>query len=78
MRKPGVGMALQARREFPGLRFKNSIMAGDSLSDMQFGKRAGMVTVLVSDRPAIARDHPGLVDFLVPDLAGLARAIVPG
>jgi histidinol-phosphate phosphatase family protein len=44
-RKPEIGMALQAQREFEGVDFQKSIMVGDTLSDMQFGRKAGMITV---------------------------------
>jgi len=47
MRKPGPGMALKAKDRFPGIQFEKSIMAGDSLSDMQFGKNLGMYTVFI-------------------------------
>ena len=42
-------MALQAQEEFPNVDFQKSIMVGDTLSDMQFGQRLGMTTVLVLD-----------------------------
>jgi histidinol-phosphate phosphatase family protein len=48
-RKPGIGMALQAQKDYPGIDFSKSIIAGDSISDMQFGRAAGMVTVLIAD-----------------------------
>jgi D-glycero-D-manno-heptose 1,7-bisphosphate phosphatase len=46
-RKPGIKMALQAKTDFPEIDFAKSIMVGDSLSDMEFGKNAGMVTIYV-------------------------------
>ncbi len=48
-RKPGIGMALQAKLDFPEIDFSRSIMIGDSMSDMEFGKKAGMMTVFISD-----------------------------
>ena len=75
MRKPNVGMALKARKQFPGIRFNHSLMAGDSLSDMIFGKRAGMKTVLISADPALAKTHHRQIDFLFPDLISLANAL---
>lgn len=48
MRKPETGMALQAKKDFPEIDFKKSIMVGDSLHDMDFGKRMGMKTVFIS------------------------------
>ena len=41
-RKPNIGMALQAKKDFPNIDFSKSIMVGDSNSDMEFGRRAGM------------------------------------
>jgi histidinol-phosphate phosphatase family protein len=49
MRKPGTGMALQAKKDFPEIDFSKSIMIGDSVSDMEFGKSAGMKTIFMSD-----------------------------
>lgn len=46
-RKPNGGMALRARKDFPEIRFKQSLMVGDTLTDMLFGKRLGMRTVLI-------------------------------
>ncbi len=75
MRKPGIGMALRARKLFPEIRFNHSIMAGDSLSDMLFGKRTGMKTVLISHDGEPAKKHPHQIDFLFPDLISLANAL---
>jgi histidinol-phosphate phosphatase family protein len=75
MRKPNVGMALRARRQFPEIRFNRSVMAGDSLSDMYFGKRAGMKTVLISPDSSLAKLHPRQIDFVFPDLISLASEL---
>jgi histidinol-phosphate phosphatase family protein len=75
MRKPNIGMALKARKQFPDIRFNRSVMAGDSLSDMIFGKRTGMKTVLISIDPAVAKMHPRQTDYIFPDLISLAHAI---
>ena len=48
-RKPGIGMALQAQKDFPSIDFTKSIIVGDSLSDMEFGRNAGMKTVYISN-----------------------------
>lgn len=45
MRKPEIGMAMKAKADFQHVNFAKSIMVGDSLSDMQFGKNASMTTV---------------------------------
>lgn len=46
-RKPGTGMALDAMARYPGVKPGSSVMAGDSLSDMQFGRNSGMVNILI-------------------------------
>ena len=48
MRKPEIGMALKAKEDFGEIEFSKSIMIGDSASDMEFGDRAGMISILVS------------------------------
>lgn len=50
-RKPGIGMALAAQADYPAIDFKKSLMVGDSLSDMEFGRRAGMTTAYISPQP---------------------------
>lgn len=52
LRKPHIGMALQAQKDFPEIDFKKSLMVGDSPSDMEFALKAGMVPVFVSDSPS--------------------------
>ncbi len=47
-RKPGEGMAMEARHDFTDIRFEQTIMAGDTFRDMLFGKRLGMITVLIA------------------------------
>lgn len=46
-RKPEGGMAEQAKKEFPEIDFSKSIMIGDTMTDLQFGKRLGMKTIFV-------------------------------
>lgn len=49
-RKPNVGMAFKAKEDFPELKFENSIMIGNSKSDIYFGKKLNMFTILVGDK----------------------------
>lgn len=74
-RKPQVGMALKARKDFPEINFKKSIIAGDSKSDMQFGKRLKMKTVLIGKESEIAKRHPELVDYWFPSLFHFAESL---
>jgi D-glycero-D-manno-heptose 1,7-bisphosphate phosphatase len=54
-RKPLPGMFEQARREFPEISIPSSLMVGDSLSDIQFGKRLGMRTVYIQGDRAMQK-----------------------
>lgn len=76
-RKPNSGMALQARKEFRGLNFKRSVMVGDAISDMLFGKKVGMTTVFISNNTKELKKYHFLIDFVFPSLPEFAKAILP-
>lgn len=46
-RKPNTGMAEDAKKDFPAIDFNRSIMVGNNLSDMEFGRRMGMCTIFL-------------------------------
>lgn len=48
-RKPSITMALQAKADFPAIDFSKSVMVGDTSSDIEFGRNAGMFCVLIGD-----------------------------
>ena len=70
-RKPNPGMALQAKKDFPAIEFHKSIMVGNKLSDMKFGRNAGMYTVFLTTtnpntpfpHPDIDAQYAGLLEF---------------
>ena len=64
-RKPSVAMFEQARKDFPEIIPEKSIMVGDSASDMEFGRNAGMFTVFIGT----SYDGAGLT---FPDLQSFA------
>lgn len=72
-RKPGTGMALEAQRDFPDIRFEESVMVGDSQGDMEFGSRLGMVNIFLGKREDT---HPGSV-ISCSSLRELARWMEP-
>lgn len=76
-RKPRVGMALEARHDFPEINFKKSIIAGDAVTDMQFGRRLKMKTILIGEDNSIARKYPALVDLWFPSLFEFAKNLIP-
>ena len=67
-RKPNIGMALQARRDLPALNLRDSIMVGDTMTDMLFGRRARMTTLLVGNDSDTSTQKPWLVDYYYPTL----------
>lgn len=72
-RKPGIGMALQARKEFPGIHFKQSIMVGDNLNDMVFGKKLKMKTVFIATNHQKCRQYPNLIEHCFSSLYDFAN-----
>ncbi|HEX7755099.1 MAG TPA: HAD-IIIA family hydrolase [Niabella sp.] len=71
-RKPNPGMALQAVKDFSDIDLSKSIMVGNNLSDMKFGRNAGMRTVYLTttNKPELL---PHLyIDLQLPDLKSLA------
>ena len=72
-RKPNINMAKQAKHDFPDIDFSTSIMAGDTLSDMKFGKNAGMKTIFINTNNSPLA--PSESDHSFPDLLEFAKAI---
>jgi D-glycero-D-manno-heptose 1,7-bisphosphate phosphatase len=67
-RKPLPGMALQARIDFPDIDFKKSVMVGDTISDMKFGKNLRMKTVIIeTDKKLISENHK-FIDYAFQNL----------
>jgi len=74
-RKPNPGMAYQAVRDFPDIDLRKSLMVGNNISDMLFGKNAGMKTVfLKTTNPELELPHPE-VDFFFNNLDEFASAL---
>ena len=74
-RKPNPGMAFEAQKKFPPIDFRKSIMVGNNLSDMQFGRNVGMFTIHVrTTHPDILLPHD-LIDMSFADLYECATAI---
>ena len=50
-RKPGPGLFEQAFKSFPEANATNSVVIGDSLSDIQAGEQRGMKTIFIQGEP---------------------------
>ena len=64
LRKPSNGMAFLAKDDFPVIDFTKSIMVGDHLTDMEFGKSIGMTTFYISN----SYKQNDLVDYTITGL----------
>jgi len=74
-RKPNPGMAIDARKDFPEIDFSKAVIVGNNLSDMGFGRNAGMHTVFVkTTNPEVSLPHP-LIDMIFDTLPDFAKAL---
>ena len=74
-RKPNPGMFQEAQHDFPDISAKASLIVGNNLSDMQFGRNAGMYTVFVrTTSPHQPYPHPD-IDLVYSDLPAFAKAL---
>lgn len=70
-RKPNPGMGLQAVKDFEDIDLNKSIMVGNTLSDMQFGRNLGIKTIfLTTTHPHLAGDER--IDRVYPSLIAFA------
>jgi D-glycero-D-manno-heptose 1,7-bisphosphate phosphatase len=74
-RKPNPGMAETAKQDFPAIDMKRSIIAGNKLSDMRFGRNTGMYTAYIATtNPEVDTNDP-LVDVRFNNLLEFAVAL---
>lgn len=76
-RKPNTGMGLQAQEDFPDIDFKKSIMVGNSISDMEFGKRLSMHTIFLTTKHDPLKLPHDMVDEQYPSLIAWAASMAP-
>ena len=74
-RKPQPGMAFQAQTLFPEIQLDKSIMVGNRMSDMLFGRNAGMHTVFVATtHPETSFPDP-TIDYRFANLLDFANLV---
>lgn len=66
MQKPGIGMGLAAKSDFPEINFKKSIMIGNSERDITFGKKLNMKTIFIGNKKSNIKS-----DFIIENLEKL-------
>lgn len=79
-RKPQPGLFKQAKRDFPEILVAESVMIGDSLSDIEFGRNLGMQTIFIdgppeSQRPGAERARK-LADMQAQSLANAVEFLL--
>lgn len=74
-RKPQPGMAVQAKEKFPTIQLNQSIMVGNRMSDMQFGRNAGMHTVFLATTHPATPYPDANIDFRFSNLLEFAKAL---
>lgn len=76
--KPNPGLAHLAQKDFPEIRFEKSVMVGNTLPDMQFGRGLGMYTVWVKTAQfwgEVEPPDPEWADEVHPSLYAWACAL---
>ena len=74
-RKPNIGMALQAKNDFPAIDFTRSVMVGNNISDMEFGHNIGAKTVLLTTTMPDAPPEIEYIDAVYKSLYQFAQSL---
>lgn len=74
-RKPNIGMALQAKKDFPNIDFSTSWMIGDSLSDILFANNVGIPAILIGQKYSSNEIALLNIQAHYPDLLSFAQNI---
>jgi D-glycero-D-manno-heptose 1,7-bisphosphate phosphatase len=69
-RKPGTELFAQALNEFPQVAAESSVVIGDSLSDIQAGKRLGMKTIFIRGEASTQKEGAEAAADLADAAAG--------
>ncbi|MEO8823634.1 MAG: HAD-IIIA family hydrolase [Ginsengibacter sp.] len=75
-RKPNPGMGLQAIKDFPKINLSKSLMIGNTLSDMKFGRNLGVaINIFIpTTRKEVSLNHED-IDLVFNDLISVAKAL---
>lgn len=74
-RKPNAGMGFQAKADFPEIDFSRSLMVGNTMSDMKFGKSLGAKTIFIPSTKPMPELPDPLIDAVYPGLPAIAKAL---
>ena len=74
-RKPNTGMAEAAKADFPDIDFSKSVMIGNNISDMEFGRNAGMYTIFLTTTHPDQAGPKASIDLIFDSLDSFAKAL---
>ncbi|HEX5024735.1 MAG TPA: HAD-IIIA family hydrolase [Agriterribacter sp.] len=76
-RKPNPGMGWRAKRDFPEIDFARSLMVGNTMNDMIFGKKLGMHTFFISSNRAAPQLPDATTDAVFSSLKEISPLMIP-
>ncbi|KAA9036644.1 HAD-IIIA family hydrolase [Ginsengibacter hankyongi] len=75
-RKPNPGMGLQAQKDFPEIDFSKSVMIGNTLSDMKFGRNLNIaINIFLPTTRKEVDVNDADIDLVFDDLISVAKAL---
>lgn len=75
-RKPNPGMGLQAKLDFPNIDFSKSIMIGNTISDMKFGRNLGTaINIFLPTTRKEVDINDENIDLVFENLISVAKAL---
>ena len=74
-RKPETGMAYKAKSDFRDIDFTKTIMVGDSITDMEFGKKLGLVNILIAKKTDLKSHNNLLINYVFTSLIEFSEFI---
>lgn len=74
-RKPKIGFFEDANKKY-NIDKENSFMVGDTISDMEFGRKAGIKTVLITENICVFHSNMQLIDYHNNSLKDFAENLI--
>jgi D-glycero-D-manno-heptose 1,7-bisphosphate phosphatase len=74
-RKPNTGMALQAKKDFAAIDFSKSVMVGNTLSDMSFGRNIGAFNIFLPTTRPKEEQADNRIDAVFASLLHFAKSL---
>ena len=74
-RKPNPTMALEAQHDFPEIDLSKSVIVGNSISDMDFGRNAGMKTIFIDEKKKFSGIKTDVMDELYNSISDWTKSL---